>query len=397
MTTRASNDGEPGPGAAGGASVPGSAAAPKSNAKRRLFLVVAAVVFPLVLAEIAGRVLLVATSRTMDDVRFDPESFHHKIYREHPYTVYALAAGTRRTEGGVEYVVNAHGYRGPDAPLEKPSGETRIACVGGSTTFGTGLAEDDTYPRRLESRLRTRFPARQTSVVNAGVPGFTSAETLVNVALRILDLAPDYVVVLENVNEMSPRRWPGFAADYSHYRRPWTRPEPSFPGAFLERVSAFYCLARFHLTDYRWCRYVEFYCTKDFATNWTGPPVDLSPSTLAPFRERLARLCRFSRVSGARPVLCTMAHRGRPDLDDPVFARLMEQQNGAIREVARAEGALLADFDAKMTGDGEAFSDAVHVRPAGAVRMAAIVAGAIASDGTWGEPLPPRRAGVIRK
>lgn len=397
MTTNRPDDGGADAGAAGGS--PRSAPPPvRLPAKRRrLFLVLAFVVLPLLVGEIGARVVLLVTGRTMAEVRFDPESFHHKIYVEHPHTVYALAPGARRTEGGIEYAVNAHGYRGPDAPVEKPEGETRIACVGGSTTFGSGLAEEETYPFRLESRLRRRFPERRTSVVNAGVPGFTSAETLVHVALRVLDLAPDYLVVLENVNEMSPRRWPGFAADYSHYRRPWTRPRPSPAGALLERFSAFYCLARFHLTDYRWSRYVEYYCTKDFAANWTGPPVDLSEKTLRPFRERLVRLCRLSRSSGGRPVLCTMAHRGRPDLDDPAFVRLMTQQNEAIRGVAGAEGALLADLDAELTGQEALFSDAVHARPGGAERMAAIVAKAIAGDGTWGEPAPRRIGGAKPK
>jgi len=380
-----------GAGGAGGENPDTRALRPRSSRRRRIFVVLAAVVFPLVLLEVGARVVLLATGRTMRQIRFDPDSFHFRIYREHPYTVYCLAPGSKRTESGVEYSVNSLGYRGPEFTVEKPAGETRVVCVGGSTTFGTALADQDSYPRRLESRLRTRFPQRNPSVVNAGVPGFTSAETLVNVALRILDLEPDYLVVLDNVNELSPRRWPNFAADYSHFRKPFARPEPSILGGFFESFSAFYCLARFHLTDYRWCQYVEFYCTRDFTKNWMGPPVDLSERTLRPFHDRLVRVCRLARASGARPVLCTMAHRGDFAKDGPVFTELMAQQNEAIREIARTEDVPLADLDAELTGTADHFVDAVHFTPGGAALVASVVGRSLLRDGTWGEPTHPKK------
>ena len=162
----------------------------------------------------------------------------------------------------------------------------------------------------------------------------------------------------------------------------------SFIGSCLESVSAFYCLARFHLTDYRWSQYVEQYCTIDFARNQDRTPVDLSEATLAPFRDRLVRLVRFATASGARPVLCTMAHRALPQKDDPVFLELMSQQNAAIREVARLEGALLADLDAVLTGKNERFIDGIHTDAQGAAAKAAAVAECVARDGAWGERRP---------
>src|SRR5262245_2145555 len=86
----------------------------RASRRRKVFLVLAAVVFPLVALEVGARIVLVATGRSMRHIRFDPESFHYRIYREHPYTVYCLAPGTKRDEGGIEYAVNSLGYRGPE-------------------------------------------------------------------------------------------------------------------------------------------------------------------------------------------------------------------------------------------------------------------------------------------
>ena len=62
--------------------------------------------------------------------------------------------------------LNRYGYRGPVVPRKQP-GELRVAMVGGSTTFGYGVAWDESIPAYLESKLRERL-SRPVRVVNLG-------------------------------------------------------------------------------------------------------------------------------------------------------------------------------------------------------------------------------------
>ena len=53
----------------------------------------------------------------------------------------------------------------------------RIAAMGCSTTFGWGVADEQTYPAQLQAILRERgYP--QVEVINAGQPGYTSFQGL---------------------------------------------------------------------------------------------------------------------------------------------------------------------------------------------------------------------------
>ena len=53
---------------------------------------------------------------------------------------------------------NADGYRGAAVPLEKQPGEFRVLALGDSTTFGTGVAIDDTWPLQLKKSLEDLQP-----------------------------------------------------------------------------------------------------------------------------------------------------------------------------------------------------------------------------------------------
>ena len=91
----------------------------------------------------------------------------------------------------------------------------RIVCVGGSTTYG-GKTDHATF---LEEQLRT--DGYQVEVLNAGVPGWTSRESLINFELRVLPMQPDLVIVYHGRNDLFPQLYDNFEIDYSHFRD-WT-------------------------------------------------------------------------------------------------------------------------------------------------------------------------------
>ena len=78
---------------------------------------------------------------------------------------------------GGHYRSNRTGLRGPDYPLHPSPGVFRIAIVGDSVVFGSGVDDDDTYAAKLEARLN-RDRAGRYEVLNAGHPGLTSGRAL---------------------------------------------------------------------------------------------------------------------------------------------------------------------------------------------------------------------------
>lgn len=69
---------------------------------------------------------------------------------------------------------NDLGLREIEVTPEKKPGELRLLCLGDSWTFGQGVAQNETYAKRLQALLRQRYPDRVVSVVNAGQQGFNA-------------------------------------------------------------------------------------------------------------------------------------------------------------------------------------------------------------------------------
>ncbi len=73
--------------------------------------------------------------------------------------------------GGYPVAHNSHGLRDREFPVQRPPDELRLVCLGNSTTFGTGVADEDTYAKQLESLLNTRPGQCRTLVINGGGQG----------------------------------------------------------------------------------------------------------------------------------------------------------------------------------------------------------------------------------
>jgi hypothetical protein len=88
--------------------------------------------------------------------------------------------------------LNRWGYRGPVAGRKQP-GETRVAMLGGSTTFGYGVTWDEAVPALLERELNQRAPTRVRSPLSAMIAARFGGEPRVRfVSLsRALDLSDE--------------------------------------------------------------------------------------------------------------------------------------------------------------------------------------------------------------
>ena len=89
-------------------------------------------------------------------------------------------------------VVNAAGFRGPELPLEPEPGRLRIATLGDSSTFGYGVAYEETYGERLVDLLGER--GVEAEVLDGGVVGYTALQGLVRYRRDVRKYRPDVVI-----------------------------------------------------------------------------------------------------------------------------------------------------------------------------------------------------------
>ena len=80
------------------------------------------------------------------------------------------------------------------------------------------VSDEGTSAGRLAVWLAARHAALRIGVVNAGVAGWTSRETLIHLKRAVLPLAPDIVVLADGRNDIFPQVFDGYRDDYSHYR-----------------------------------------------------------------------------------------------------------------------------------------------------------------------------------
>ncbi|MBC8352517.1 MAG: SGNH/GDSL hydrolase family protein [Planctomycetes bacterium] len=140
-------------------------------------------------------------------------------YQPHHYLNYVLNPDVPYM-GTLQY--NAKYFIRRERPI-LPRGQSalRILALGGSTTFCDQIAnEEDTWPARLESLLRSHY-GEQCEVINGGVGGYNLLENMLHYVTLLSDLDPDVVLLYEGINDVHPRLYPTVEFDYSKYRYPW--------------------------------------------------------------------------------------------------------------------------------------------------------------------------------
>jgi lysophospholipase L1-like esterase len=101
------------------------------------------------------------------------------------------------------FTINSHGFRGREVSPEKKPGMIRIVCLGGSTTFDTGsIGKDLPWPEVLEKTLRQQMGSSAVEVLNLGIPGTTSLDSLIDLQTRAIEFQPDLVIVYQGHNDL---------------------------------------------------------------------------------------------------------------------------------------------------------------------------------------------------
>lgn len=323
-------------------------------------------------------VLLEGTVRIYDYVRRKPyvENFPDVIYESHPYLPIILKPNTAFKPRNI--TINSLGYRGKEFKALKTPGTFRIVCIGGSTIFGIGSSSDrTTYPQFLEDILNTKIQRQRFEVINAGVPGYTTAESLIDLELRILDLSPDLIFIYHGYNDFKPNRVPNFKSDYSH----WRYREPIYIGRpFSDNFRFYVKLKNVILKYFPEKQYSPFPELKRFDT--------VLQSGIIAFERNLRSMIYLAKSENIKVILSTFVIPLNDDnlkKDPERFRNLLHftptltykgildaniKYNNATKELAEEENIPLIDSDKIMPKSLEYFDDYVHFNDKGALLMA---------------------------
>jgi len=96
---------------------------------------------------------------------------------------------------------NSERFRGPEFQKDKPENTFRIFVLGGSTTFGAGVLDNQTYPYYLQELYDNASLPFKIEVINTGWAGFWSLVEVKLIKERLIDFDPDLFIVYDGWND----------------------------------------------------------------------------------------------------------------------------------------------------------------------------------------------------
>ncbi|MEM7306462.1 MAG: GDSL-type esterase/lipase family protein [Planctomycetota bacterium] len=358
-----------------------SGAAPRPYGK----LLVAALLASLVAVEVGLRLVDLRAGRDADF--FAPPPTTHGLYEPHPYIGYVLQAGAGRDQGNYTFHINSLGFRGPEYAAEKPADVYRILCLGGSTTYGTGVSSDEaTYPGQLEAMLNlVAAEGRKYEVWNCGVSGYNSAESLINLQLRLLQYDPDAIVIYHAANDARPIQARGFRPDYAHVRRSWVASEISGLERFLLRSWRTYAwLTRGTDSEEQLGALASYVFVPNFKDLHVPAGQAVPDRGVAAFLTNVRNMVAVARAAGVVPVLSTFATCSECQLpQDEDFLATVHRINQGLQALASDLDAPLIDVAARLSDLPEMYEDWMHFNDEGSRAHARVVVKAAKDAGLF--------------
>lgn len=295
-------------------------------------------------------------------------NFHSKRTGNIQYPLHA--------EAGYSYPpVRTNNYRHSDGPLgdrpiimPKPKDQTRILCLGASTT-GNYISRNGisySYPLELEHYLQAHFSDRQIVVHNCGQGGWTSAEILINFLLNLKNTDPDLVVIYHAYNDLPVSLTPGFVPDYSHARR---NLGDSYYKYRLTSLIPMLPLGIYNFTIQSLFPFINPRAGVLEAVARSKVDLNSDFSGLGTYRRNLEYIVKVCQVDGIDIVLSTFVHFLYDAVkNSPIHLKYqagVNLENENLRQIATHYNIPLVDNARLFPQDARYFVDSAHFTPEG--------------------------------
>jgi lysophospholipase L1-like esterase len=343
---------------------------------KKLFFSLVIILFFFALLEISARL----QDMICDGLGFFPRE-RPVVYEEGAYLPAVPIPTLRKTIAGHEYQHNSYGFRGNEFSPKKDKDVYRIVCLGGSSTYGNQLSNYETWPAQLERLLNSQQQGMHLEVINAGVGGYTTMESLINLVTRVLPLEPNMIIIYHAFNDFKPNRFPNFKSDYTNWRSRERTPKKHI----LNILSSKSSFARNMVSLYRkLSRYLDKRLKYHLPTTGLRRYDTVSEEGIESFKRNLRTMIYVTRGYGITPVIstfCLLLNEENLQAHPEKFEGLLDyiptltyagvldakrRYNQALREVAKQEKVLLIDNSLLIPETLQYQYDSCHFTAAGA-------------------------------
>ncbi len=138
------------------------------------------------------------------------------LVQPHPYFGACLIPNISEERNGIRISHNSFRCRGAEFARPKPAGVFRIVALGGSTTYGTGVSDDQTWEVYLAQEL-----GHNVEVINFANAGGTSLEASLQTALLFSDVQPDVALYYLGWNDARVQHVKNLWPDWSDFHGKW--------------------------------------------------------------------------------------------------------------------------------------------------------------------------------
>lgn len=306
-----------------------------------------------------------------------------------PYLPYTLNPSYR--QGNLYH--NSRGFRSPEFEIPKPSGVFRIAIIGGSTVYETQVFDNSrNFPDQLQRILREQCGYGTVEVLNAGVPGYTSWESLINFAFRVLDYEPDLLIVYHSTNDVHARlvKEDAYRGDNSGYRSRWKLPRVSIAEhsvilRLIKRKLGFgsqigLVRATTAPTSYSSSDYQEYSKMDSSRISFFQDLLRKHPPIY--FERNISNIVAMALEQGVNVMIASWAHTPLFDCyaSTAHYQQGFREHNLILRKIAQDKSLPFFDFAAVMPTDTVYWSDGRHVNEKGAELKARLFAQFIVNE-----------------
>ena len=210
-------------------------------------------------------------------------------------------------------------FRGFEPRLPRKTDTFRILIVGDSFSWGHGVHPEDSFPRRLETRLDAVSRGDDFEVVNWSRPGWNTVVEYRSVESNIDEISPDLLLLTFVLNDPEPFDLKKLSVLRADLQRRQPRVQPS---AYLYSRSQFYAMAWDRIENMRIHRAYSTY----YHSLYEGPD----------WKNCLKALERFRDLGHARSIpmaLLLFPVFDSPMNDDYAYADLHDKLRGIGRSL----------------------------------------------------------------
>jgi len=266
---------------------------------------------------------------------------------------------------GHSYRINSAGLR--DNEISKEKNKPRIIALGNSCTFGWGVESDLIYASRLEQIFEYHY-----EIINAGVPGYSSFQGQVFFESELLNLNPDYVLILFGWN------------DHWAAANGISDTDQQLPSEFIINIQNIF--SNFHL--YRVIKKALLSSIESDIDSLFDREDLIYRVSVTDFELNIKSICRAAQNNHAVPVLITAPIPSLENYYPPGsrsgLHRFHKLYNQTIRKIAKQDSVLLVDaaleFDKHSNLYDDASLDPIHFNTKGHEILAQLIAAQITAS-----------------